>query len=78
MAQNSGHRLREAFDSSIQRLIDGLQNDPVYAERVEKLRNYLLHDEKLAVYLRELWAGWRTAGKRDLADENWPWHGVPP
>jgi uncharacterized membrane-anchored protein YjiN (DUF445 family) len=37
---------------------------------VEKLRNYLLHDEKLAVYLRELWAGWRARLERDLADEN--------
>ena len=70
VAHNPDHRLREAFDGSVQRLIEGLQNDPAYAERVEKLRNYLLHDEKLAAYLRELWAGWRARLERDLADEN--------
>ena len=52
------------------RLIEGLQSDPAYAERVEKLRNYLLHDEKLAAYLRELWLGWRARLEHDLADEN--------
>ncbi|MPS94394.1 MAG: DUF445 domain-containing protein [Comamonas sp.] len=70
VARNPGHRLRQAFDSSVQRLIDGLQHDPAYAERVETLRNYLLHDEKLALYLRELWAGWRARLEHDLADEN--------
>ena len=70
IAHHPDHRLREAFDDSVRRLIDGLQNDPAYAERVEKLRSYLLHDEKLAAYLRELWQGWRARLQRDLADEN--------
>ena len=70
IANNPDHRMREAFDASVHRLIDGLQNDPAYGERVEKLRNYLLHDEKLAAYLRELWLGWRERLERDLADEH--------
>ena len=70
IVHNPDHRLREAFDASIQRLIEGLQSDPAYGQRMEKLRHYLLHDEKLAAYLRELWLGWRARLERDLADEH--------
>ena len=70
IAENPDHRMREAFDASIQRLIEGLQNDPSYGERVEKVRSYLLHDEKLADYLRELWLGLRAKLAHDLADEH--------
>ena len=70
IAHNPDHRMREAFDESIQRFILRLQTDPEFAARAEKLRHYLLHDEKLAGYLRELWLGLRAKLARDLADEH--------
>ncbi|MEQ6434765.1 DUF445 family protein [Comamonas sp. w2-DMI] len=70
IAHHPDHRMREAFDASVRRLIERLQNDPEYEQRVEKLRHYLLHDEKLASYLRELWLGLRVKIEKDLADEH--------
>ena len=70
IAQDPEHRLRAAFDDSMRRLIARLQDDPDFAARAEKVRHYLLHDEKLAGYLRELWAGLRAKLARDLADEH--------
>ncbi len=70
IATNPEHRMREAFDASVHRLIERLKHDPEYEQRVEQLRHYLLHDEKLASYLRELWLGLRAKLEKDLADEH--------
>ncbi len=66
IAHNPQHRMREAFDAAVQRLIVRLQNDPDYAARAEQVRHYLLHDEKLAAYLRDLWGGMRQRLEADL------------
>jgi uncharacterized membrane-anchored protein YjiN (DUF445 family) len=66
IAHNPQHRMREAFDAAVQRLIVRLQNDPDYAARAEQVRHYLLHDEKLAAYLRDLWSGMRQRLEADL------------
>ena len=68
IAHNPQHRMREAFDRAVQRLIVRLQEDPAYAQRAEQLRHYLLHDEKLAVYLRDTWRRMRQRLEADLAD----------
>lgn len=70
IASNPEHRLRAAFDASVHRLVRRLHDDPAYAERIEQLRHYLLHDEKLAAYLRELWLSLRARLAQDLADEH--------
>ena len=66
IAHNPQHRMREAFDAAVQRLIVRLQTDPDYAERAEQVRHYLLHDEKLAAYLRDLWSRMRQRLAADL------------
>ena len=68
IATNPEHRVREAFDASVQRLIVRLQSDPAYAARAEQVRHYLLHDEKLAAYLRVLWTRTRQRLVTDLSD----------
>jgi len=68
IAHNPQHRMREAFDAAVQRLIVRLQNDPDYAARAEQVRHYLLHDEKLAAYLRDLWSGMRQRLEADLGN----------
>ncbi|WP_027016088.1 DUF445 domain-containing protein [Comamonas composti] len=70
IAEDPGHGMRQAFDTGMQRLILRLQTDAAMAERAEQLRHYLLHDEKLAAYLRQLWQGLRQRLQADLADEN--------
>ena len=66
IAHNPKHQMREAFDAAVQRLIVRLQNDPDYAARAEQVRHYLLHDEKLAAYLRDLWSRMRQGLAKDL------------
>lgn len=68
IAHNPQHRVREAFDDAVQRLVLRLQNDPDYAQRAEQVRHYLLHDEKLAAYLRDLWSRLRQRLAADLAN----------
>lgn len=68
IAHNPQHRMREAFDGALQRLIVRLQQDPDYARRGEQFRHYVLHDEKLAAYLRDVWRRMRQRLEADLAD----------
>jgi len=68
IAHNPRHQVREAFDAAVQRLIERLQQDPDYAQRAEQVRHYLLHDEKLAAYLRDLWVRLRRRLEADLAN----------
>ena len=68
IASDPKHKVREAFDAAVQRLIVRLQDDPEYAKRAEQVRHYLLHDEKLAEYLRDLWSRMRKRLETDLAD----------
>jgi uncharacterized membrane-anchored protein YjiN (DUF445 family) len=70
IAHNPQHRLREAFDESLHSLIERLQTDPTYAAKAEKLREYLLHDAKLAGYLHSLWSRLRGRLQQDIADEH--------
>lgn len=70
IAHNPGHRVREALDASVARLIARLQTDPALAAKAEQVRHYLLHDEKLAAYLQSLWLQWRERLQADLADEH--------
>lgn len=70
IAHNPAHRVREALDAALQRLIVRLQTDPDFAAKAEPLRSYLLHDEKLARYLQELWTQLRQRLAADLADEH--------
>jgi len=70
IAHNPEHRVREALDAAVVRLIERLQTDPDFAERAEQLRHYLLHDEKLAGYLQALWTQLRQRLQADLADEH--------
>ena len=70
IAHNPEHRVREALDAAIARLIERLHNDPAFADQAEQLRHYLLHDEKLAGYLQALWTQLRQRLQADLADEH--------
>lgn len=70
IAHNPEHRVREALDAAVARLIERLRTDPDFAERAEQLRHYLLHDEKLAGYLQALWTQLRQRLQADLADEH--------
>lgn len=70
IAHNPQHRLREAFDASIQQLIERLKTDPAYAEKGEQLRQYMLSDPKLAQYLHDMWSRARSKLQADLADSN--------
>lgn len=70
IAHNPAHRVREALDAAVKRLIERLQTDPDFAAQAEQLRHYLLHDEKLALYLQELWTQLRQRLQADLADEH--------
>jgi uncharacterized membrane-anchored protein YjiN (DUF445 family) len=70
IAHNPEHRVREALDAAMARLIERLQTDPDFADRAEQLRHYLLHDEKLAGYLQALWTQLRQRLQADLADEH--------
>lgn len=70
IAHNPEHRVREALDAAVARLIERLQTDPDFADRAEQLRHYLLHDEKLAGYLQALWTQLRQRLQADLADEH--------
>jgi uncharacterized membrane-anchored protein YjiN (DUF445 family) len=68
IASDPGHHMRKAFDDSVHRLVARLQSDPAMADRAERLRDYLLHDEKLAGYLRALWLGLRARLAQHIAD----------
>ncbi|WP_280191489.1 DUF445 domain-containing protein [Delftia sp. PS-11] len=70
IASDPGHHMRQAFDASVQQWIARLHSDPAMAGRAERLRHYLLHDEKLASYLRALWLGLRARLQADLANEH--------
>lgn len=70
IAHNPRHHVREAFDAGLQRLIYRLQHEPDYAVRAEQVRDYLLHDEKLAAYLRDLWSRLRQRLRTDLENPN--------
>ena len=75
IATNPQHRLREAFDHSVQQLIERLKNDPIYAAKGEEVRQYILHDPNLATYLHSLWAQARNQLQADLADpQSWTAH----
>lgn len=63
------HPLRLAFDQSLTQWMYRLQRDPAYEQRLEQVRDYLLHDEKLASYLHGLWSRTRTQLQSDLASE---------
>ncbi|QKV51648.1 DUF445 domain-containing protein [Comamonas antarctica] len=70
IAHNPEHRVREALDAAVARLIERLHSDPDFADKAEQLRHYLLHDEKLAGYLQALWTQLRQRLQADLADEH--------
>lgn len=70
IAQNPRHQLREAFDASLLQLIERLKSDPTYAAKGEQVRQYLLHDPKLARYVHDLWSHLRHKIQRDLAHEH--------
>lgn len=70
IAQDPQHQVRAAFDQALQRLIERLQTDDQLAQQAQTLRHYLLHDEKMADYLRQLWLGLRSRLQADLADEH--------
>lgn len=70
IAHNPEHRVREALDAAVARLIERLQTDTGFAAQAEQLRHYLLHDEKLAGYLQALWTQLRQRLQADLADEH--------
>ncbi|MET1114239.1 MAG: DUF445 family protein [Comamonas sp.] len=70
IAHNPEHRVREALDAAVARLIGRLETDAGFAAQAEQLRHYLLHDEKLASYLQELWTQLRQRLQTDLADEH--------
>ncbi|MBQ0130806.1 MAG: DUF445 domain-containing protein [Comamonas sp.] len=75
MAHNPQHRLREAFDTSLRDVLERLRTDPVYAQKGEQLRHYLLHDENLARYLHDLWARMRSKLQDDLQQpQSWVSH----
>ena len=70
IAHNPEHRVREALDVAVARLIERLHSDPDFADKAEQLRHYLLHDEKLAGYLQALWTQLRQRLQADLVDEH--------
>lgn len=72
IAHNPQHRLREVFDASLQQLIERLKTDPAYAQKGEQVRQYILHDPKLAEYLHSLWTQVRSRLQADLGnDRSW-------
>ncbi|MCD2510978.1 DUF445 domain-containing protein [Comamonas endophytica] len=70
IAHNPEHRVREALDAAVARLIERLRTDAGFAAQAEQLRHYLLHDEKLSGYLQTLWGQLRQRLQTDLADEH--------
>ena len=72
IAHNPQHQLREAFDGAILQLIERLKADPTYAAKGEQVRQYILHDPKLAAYLHSLWSRMRSKLQADLRnDHSW-------
>ena len=70
IAHNPQHQLREAFDRSVAQLIERLKTDPAYAAKGEQVRQYILHDPKLAQYLHDLWSRGRRKLQADLVNEH--------
>jgi len=70
IAHNPRHQLREAFDTSLAQLIERLKTDPAYAAKGEQVRQYILHDPKLAQYLHDLWSRARRKLQADLENEH--------
>ena len=70
IAHNPAHRVREALDMAVARLVERLRTDPDFAAQAEQVRHYVLHDEKLADYLQALWTQLRQRLQTDLADEH--------
>ncbi|HEY4664855.1 MAG TPA: DUF445 family protein [Comamonas sp.] len=70
VAQNPQHRLRQAFDVQLQQWIERLQKDPVYMDKAQQIRDYILHDEKLGEYLSGLWSRLRGKLQADLTKEH--------
>ena len=66
MGNDKTHAFRKGFDQSVQRFIWKLQNDPATAQKAEEIKQYLKDDEKLNIYVLQLWSDMRNWLKEDL------------
>ncbi|RJT47127.1 DUF445 domain-containing protein [Rahnella woolbedingensis] len=70
MGNDKTHAFRKGFDRSVQNFIWKLQNDPATAQKAEDIKQYLKDDEKLNVYVLQLWGDMRNWLKEDLESED--------
>lgn len=70
MGNDKTHAFRKGFDRSVQNFIWKLQNDPETAQKAEEIKQYLKDDEKLNVYVLQLWGDMRNWLKEDLESED--------
>ncbi|MFD3240011.1 DUF445 domain-containing protein [Rahnella perminowiae] len=70
MGNDKTHAFRKGFDQSVQRFIWKLQNDPATAQKAEEIKQYLKDDEKLNIYVLQLWGDMRNWLKEDLESED--------
>ncbi|PKE28833.1 DUF445 domain-containing protein [Rahnella sp. AA] len=70
MGNDKTHAFRKGFDRSVQNFIWKLQNDPETAQKAEDIKQYLKDDEKLNIYVLQLWGDMRNWLKEDLESDD--------
>lgn len=66
VAADRDHPLRQRFDIFAHDFIERLKTDPVFIEKGEEIKRYLLEDDTLNAYLKSLWHELKAWLKRDL------------
>jgi len=67
--EDPDHPLRANFDTFTHAFIARLKNDPVFIEKGEQVKRYLLGDATVNTYLKTLWDDLKTWLKQDLHSE---------
>jgi uncharacterized membrane-anchored protein YjiN (DUF445 family) len=70
VSEDPGHPLRKRFDSFTNDFIERLKSDPVFAEKGEEIKGFLLGDAALNGYLKSLWTDLKAWLKADLGSEH--------
>ncbi len=66
ISENPTHQLRQKFDDAAHKLIVKLKSDPVFLQKGEEFKRYLVEGEALASYVKDMWGELRAWLKRDL------------
>jgi uncharacterized membrane-anchored protein YjiN (DUF445 family) len=70
VSEDREHPLRKRFDAFVAEFVERLKDDPVFEERSEEIKRYILEDEKLNAYLKSLWHELKDWLKHDLESEH--------